>query len=327
MRHVPFHSTIRLNFVCHVSFGTTVKERAQLDENTRHYYETTMSEWLAVEAIVRQRDKEKTAHAVAKLSSESSEHHKAKTLDNDAEIENDVFEENAFSDLSDPEVFDEEQSDQQTTGACPVAEKPSRVNKSSTDSGNVPDEEGDAKGAEDAAEVKDSADAAAEEETSVARDAAELSPESVAAADDDDDEENDENIDSNKSSPSESSYETVANDFVDLVDPAATDFGESDDYVEENANSPSAVGRHAAVIITDASVDIVNLQSESPRKEADGNNGNDTLSPLHEEANGQTSLDALQEPKSACVSPASSNGGIYSVICLENKYFIENLHY
>jgi hypothetical protein len=25
------------------------------------------------------------------------------------------------------------------------------------------------------------------------------------------------------------------------------------------------------------------------------------------------SLDALQEPKSACVSPASSNGGIYSV--------------
>lgn len=31
-----------------------------------------MSEWLAVEAIVRQRDKEDQAHAIAKLSSEST---------------------------------------------------------------------------------------------------------------------------------------------------------------------------------------------------------------------------------------------------------------
>lgn len=30
-----------------------------------------MSEWLAVEAIVKQRDKESQAHAIAKLSSES----------------------------------------------------------------------------------------------------------------------------------------------------------------------------------------------------------------------------------------------------------------
>lgn len=30
-----------------------------------------MSEWLAVEAIVKQRDKENQAHAIAKLSSES----------------------------------------------------------------------------------------------------------------------------------------------------------------------------------------------------------------------------------------------------------------
>ena len=34
-------------------------------------YETTMSEWLAVEAIVRQRDKEVMAMSMAKLSSES----------------------------------------------------------------------------------------------------------------------------------------------------------------------------------------------------------------------------------------------------------------
>ena len=38
---------------------------------TRKMYETTMSEWLAVEAIVRQRDKEVMAMSMAKLSSES----------------------------------------------------------------------------------------------------------------------------------------------------------------------------------------------------------------------------------------------------------------
>lgn len=37
----------------------------------RQTYETTMSEWLAVEAIVRQRDKEIMAMNMAKLSSES----------------------------------------------------------------------------------------------------------------------------------------------------------------------------------------------------------------------------------------------------------------
>lgn len=37
----------------------------------RQTYETTMSEWLAVEAIVRQRDKEAMAMNMLKLSSES----------------------------------------------------------------------------------------------------------------------------------------------------------------------------------------------------------------------------------------------------------------
>lgn len=71
------------------SFGTTLQERSDLDETTQNYYETTMSEWLAVEAIVRQRDKEKTAHAVAKLSSSGSAD-KHKEVDVDAEMENEV---------------------------------------------------------------------------------------------------------------------------------------------------------------------------------------------------------------------------------------------
>jgi len=56
----------------HYAFGTTLEERKKQDETCKHYYETTMSEWLAVDAIVQQREKEKTARAVAKLSSGSN---------------------------------------------------------------------------------------------------------------------------------------------------------------------------------------------------------------------------------------------------------------
>ena len=42
----------------HYEWDSDEISRAALDESVRHSYETTMSEWLAVEAIVRQRDKE-----------------------------------------------------------------------------------------------------------------------------------------------------------------------------------------------------------------------------------------------------------------------------
>lgn len=292
-------------FICIGRFGTSAEERAQLDETTRHYYETTMSEWLAVEAIVRQRDKEKTAHAVAKLSSESSEHNKTKATENDGEIENDVFEENAFSDLSDPEEFDEQAAGAKTT---PTVEKPSRINKSSTDSGNVPDEDGDTKPAEDVdADKRNAKDKSGENIVANEVEPALEHPAYLNIVEKGDAEENDDNIDSNKSSPSESSYETVANDLADLAEQLSDEFKDSDETMVQVA-SPTT--KHA-VIITDASVDIVNQPNDSPKKEG---GDKETLSPLQEEATGHTSLDALQEPKSACVSPASSNGGIYSVI-------------
>ncbi|XP_068899808.1 small G protein signaling modulator 1-like isoform X1 [Tenebrio molitor] len=55
----------------HYKFGTTTEQRVELGEETRQAYENTMSEWLAVEAIVKQKDKETQANAIAKLSSES----------------------------------------------------------------------------------------------------------------------------------------------------------------------------------------------------------------------------------------------------------------
>ena len=57
----------------HYEFGSTESERTQYDEGVKQQYEKTMSEWLAVEAIVRQRDKEIMAANLAKLSSENSQ--------------------------------------------------------------------------------------------------------------------------------------------------------------------------------------------------------------------------------------------------------------
>lgn len=220
----------------HYTFGQTPAERAELDETTRHYYETTMSEWLAVEAIVRQLDKEKTAHAVAKLSSGGSgSDSKVKNgVDVDVEMENEVFEENGFSDLSDPEVEDDEKE---------FAKKPKEVPMEVDASKDVEDKP-------------------------------------IPAAE------------SMKSSPSTSSYETVGTDFIDCP------------------MSPKL--NPTAVIVTDASIDVVNMAAmDCDEKE---NESKENLETLHEEIpSNHNSLDALQEPKSACVSPASSNGGIYSV--------------
>jgi small G protein signaling modulator 1 len=56
----------------HVPFSSTEEQRKEQDCSVRRAYETTMSEWLAVEAIVRQKDKETMAANLAKLSSEST---------------------------------------------------------------------------------------------------------------------------------------------------------------------------------------------------------------------------------------------------------------
>ena len=55
----------------HYPFGSTFEQRSCQDRAVQTAYETTMSEWLAVEAIIRQRDKEITAASIAKLSSGS----------------------------------------------------------------------------------------------------------------------------------------------------------------------------------------------------------------------------------------------------------------
>ncbi|XP_023715456.1 small G protein signaling modulator 2 isoform X2 [Cryptotermes secundus] len=91
----------------HYRFGSSPEDRQELDLATQQSYETTMSEWLAVEAIVRQRDKETMAANLAKLSSESTSGDVPPPTPAMAQdLSNDVFEDN-LSLLSDNDIGDE----------------------------------------------------------------------------------------------------------------------------------------------------------------------------------------------------------------------------
>ncbi|XP_078680003.1 small G protein signaling modulator 2-like isoform X13 [Branchiostoma floridae x Branchiostoma belcheri] len=77
----------------HYNFGDTDEERKGKDDLAHSQYENIMSDWMAVEAIIRQRDKEAQAASIAKLSSGSSIDSQAyKLYSQDSTISNDVFE-------------------------------------------------------------------------------------------------------------------------------------------------------------------------------------------------------------------------------------------
>ncbi|XP_043924424.1 small G protein signaling modulator 1 [Protopterus annectens] len=56
----------------HYQFGMTAAERKEVDDQVHACYEQTMAEWIGCEAIVRQREKESHAAALAKCSSGAS---------------------------------------------------------------------------------------------------------------------------------------------------------------------------------------------------------------------------------------------------------------
>ncbi|SPP86321.1 small G protein signaling modulator 2 [Drosophila guanche] len=362
----------------HYAFGSTPEERTKQDETCKHYYETTMSEWLAVEAIVRQREKEKTALAVAKLSAEqarlaanangaaagSGAPNAAKPMTNGSrelelelehghghghsgdeadqcgdEGENDVFDDNDFSDISDPgELSDEPEL------AAEAEEQPEEEGNAETDEEQQQEQE-DGQLMPQLSEqlmlefqnldcmeplhLQENcfADSEAEGELGLGLDAGG----NILLL-------------SIKSSPSTSSYETVGNEFVDMVDvkeepetetdpdpepcgllskfhsadDVRRDIGEEADHEEEHPST--------SVIITEAaSLDALDVQCNDDETTEDFTSRKTSLmSPMNEDITVVASLDALQEPKSACVSPASSNGGVYSVELLEQ--FGLNLH-
>ncbi|KAF4532458.1 hypothetical protein B566_EDAN003033 [Ephemera danica] len=110
----------------HVQFGSSAEERAQQEVDVRRAYETTMSEWLAVEAIVRQRDKEAMAATLAKLSSESTSNAgDAPPPALTQELSNDVFEDSdSESNGSDARGVDETGADTAEGGGGRVGRRP-----------------------------------------------------------------------------------------------------------------------------------------------------------------------------------------------------------
>uniref|UniRef100_A0A8C7GRP0 Small G protein signaling modulator 1 n=1 Tax=Oncorhynchus kisutch TaxID=8019 RepID=A0A8C7GRP0_ONCKI len=80
----------------HYQFGMSEDDRKEVDEQVRACYEQTMSEWLGCEAIVRQREKEQHAAALAKCSSISASVDNPSTVQRmmhrDSSVSNEVFE-------------------------------------------------------------------------------------------------------------------------------------------------------------------------------------------------------------------------------------------
>ncbi|KAM7347779.1 small G protein signaling modulator 1 [Cochliomyia hominivorax] len=453
------------------SFGSTIEERQKLDDTSKHYYETTMSEWLAVEAIVRQREKEKNDKALAKISAEnkrngvhgSGKHVSRQTELDNGDLDNDVFDDQDFSDISDPGMdFDDEIM-------MGIQEE--------KDSGNCEDDEDVQEADEDGCLKKEHLETnvlmenddeeranAGEEEDVNFNEITEskLSEELVSNESEninDNDKHMHENVEENKvevtceeklletankresnngsfdyddsshvvndnvvleldeneplslqehcfaesepeqetgltpdqggmlllsvkSSPSTSSYETVGNEFTEMLEMAhhdgipieesvteiftehkdiekrfdsdkvvnddaeeeealeafelndKTNNNKDDNDIENNDNVENPRKYHSvedvremskmthAVIITEAASNDALECTDEPTEEISRKTS--LISPMNEDITVVASLDALQEPKSACVSPASSNGGVYSCEFLEN--FALNLH-
>ncbi|XP_055774928.1 small G protein signaling modulator 1-like isoform X1 [Salvelinus fontinalis] len=95
----------------HYQFGMSEADRKEVDEQVRACYEQTMSEWLGCEAIVRQREKEQHAAALAKCSSISASVDNPSTVQRMMHRDSSVSNESSQSCCSDRQSLARLQSD------------------------------------------------------------------------------------------------------------------------------------------------------------------------------------------------------------------------
>ncbi|XP_052752020.1 small G protein signaling modulator 2-like isoform X1 [Galleria mellonella] len=304
-------------------FGSTAEERAEQDAACRRQYETTMSEWLCVEAIVRQRDREATAASIARLSEASG---RPKPVENTEPCE--VFEDD-YSVISDnPPVVSPEPSEneQKRLDTKPVLSRAPSIDE--VDNIELDSEEKEK-------EIKVNGETETGDNIDVDID---------SLKDLDDDEEVHiksvvENPDLRRESIAE--IKRIAEDIVQKgdgrgllcsVDSANVNINGSDLRSSLDENQPSSQ-QHTSVIITNPSVDLA--PSGSPASGGNTANVSPARSPLgvvrEESHSAGASFDMLEptndqrpETRSNCVSPASSNGGVYSNELVES--FALNLH-
>ncbi|UXI14403.1 small G protein signaling modulator 2-like [Sarcoptes scabiei] len=118
-------SDVWLYLLDHFHFDDTVEDRKRKDQKMRQNYELIMSEWLAVEAIVRQRDREIVAANLAKLSSESqnnsTELFQDKSIYQSGNKLNDVFDdsiEKNIETVANDSRFDDDSDDNKRKEKC-----------------------------------------------------------------------------------------------------------------------------------------------------------------------------------------------------------------
>ncbi|XP_022176977.1 small G protein signaling modulator 2-like isoform X5 [Myzus persicae] len=246
----------------HYKFGSTVEEQNAVDLRCKQEYETTMSEWMAVEAIIRQKDRETMAANLAKLSSESTSGGDAppptpntsKVLSQ--ELSNDVFEDNInfSSDEDNPPVVDDTQLEHNVE----CCDNPTNQTNTKKHIENIPKE-----------------------------------------------------IDCDKKSLS--SDEGLGKDEVT----------EKDMTVKKNTAEDTSLYCPTSVIVTtniSQEKTMDNPNDENDQIDSKDNNNTSKLAVDDSEGAGGSN----HEQRSACISPASSQGGIYPVELVEN--FGLNVH-
>lgn len=236
-----------------------------------------MSEWLAVEAIVRQRDKETQASAIAKLSSESMSgeqmpNQMQRDLSNDVSKKKHelirkmiIFSLQVFEDISD---YDYESNDDDQTEES--TEK--RISKQNTI--KYESDEEASKTEENDNRRRDSSDSCASKKGTNTR----------------------------RRSKDERKRSLEKRKSDETVDPKPSDTREDE----------AALELVHSVIVTNASIDVQNIPLEAVAR-------NNNLDAVTEENCVLDTLDCIEThglvspARSVCVSPASSNGGVYSV--------------
>lgn len=338
-----------------------------------------MSEWLAVEAIVRQREKEQNAKALAKISLENKcndssvpnkftcESTEKQNYNND--LDNDVFDDHDNSDFSDTGIeFDDdvvnnignceeklENDVDESFTSIPYNGEKSRTrfenerNVKILENREVTFNDKNKQGSIDLKKEEQVSSAEIEEsyqeaivrfenldfaESLVLQDNcfAETELEMVYTPD-----QSALLLLSIKSSPSTSSYETVGNEFVDAINNTANveteeiSQDDAEEVSEDNNRKYHSVDdvrygnkrsngkpTHAVIITQAASNDTLECMTDEHTE--DTSRKTSLTSPINEDITVVASLDALKGPKSPCVSPASSNGGVYSVSFLRFNY-------
>ncbi|XP_072934410.1 small G protein signaling modulator 2-like [Epargyreus clarus] len=308
-------------------FGSTAEERSEQDAAYRRQYETTMSEWLCVEAIVRQKDREATAASIARLTEASGK-------PRPEAMEPEVFEDDCSVISDNPPIVSPEPSEnEQKRDAKPVLSRAPSIDE-------VDNIEMDSEG-----KTKDDTEVNGETETSDSREHVDI--DSLKDLDDDDEEVYVKSVIENPDMRRESIAEIkrLAEGIVQKgegrgllcsIDSANANLNGNDVKAEEtnenHANQHTSHQQHTSVIITNPSVDLA--PSGSPVSGGTTANVSPARSPLgvvrEESQSAGASFDTLEpsdarpDTRSTCVSPASSNGGVYSNELVES--FALNLH-